>query len=146
MATCTGREYTTEIERTECIGNSLVTINNNFRSIDTQICSIVNDYVTPQLAIELNASFTILPEYHDKTIVINSANQVNITLPTTVPPGTQVSFIRALSGDVRFVGDTGVSVRSTPDNSFVSFAFVNSVATAYFWNNNTWFVFGDLIP
>jgi microcystin-dependent protein len=42
MADCTIRNYTSVIDRTECIGNSLVTINNNFESLDKEICDNTN--------------------------------------------------------------------------------------------------------
>lgn len=159
MAICTGRNYTTEIPKTECIGNSLGTINSNFENLDNKVCEIFNIAVDPLQAIEFSSNFTIVNEYHDKTIVVNSTDSVNdpvtITLPKGLDPGTQVSFIRndeTIEGtkDVVFAADAGVEVRSTPDNNFVRFAFPNSVATAYYWKNNgtkdIWFVFGDLIP
>jgi hypothetical protein len=43
MATCTGDQYVQNIERTECIGNSLVKINNNFAALDVAVCETGND-------------------------------------------------------------------------------------------------------
>ena len=43
MATCTGDQYVQNIERTECIGNSLVKINNNFKNLDVAVCETGND-------------------------------------------------------------------------------------------------------
>lgn len=43
MATCTGDQYVENIERTECIGNSLVKINNNFKNLDVAVCETGND-------------------------------------------------------------------------------------------------------
>lgn len=48
MATCTGTQYTQRILRTECIGNSLVTINNNFLNLDLEVCRLDNEIVTLQ--------------------------------------------------------------------------------------------------
>lgn len=147
MAICTGRNYTSEIDRTECIGNSLVTINNNFKNLDESLCSVINTVVTPLPALEMTATFTVLSEHHDRTIVIDSSSSVDIILPTGLPIGTQVSFIRGGTGSVKFASQNiSVNIRSTPTNAFISFAFQNSVATAYYWKNNTWYVFGDLIP
>jgi len=39
---CEGDEYVIPIPKTECIGNSLVTINNNFRNLDIAVCDIVS--------------------------------------------------------------------------------------------------------
>lgn len=44
-ANCTGDQYVQNIERTECIGNSLVKINNNFKNLDLAICGIGSTYV-----------------------------------------------------------------------------------------------------
>ena len=38
MATCTGDSFVQSIDRTECIGNSLIKINNNFATLDTALC------------------------------------------------------------------------------------------------------------
>lgn len=40
MDTCIGNKYVELIDRTECIGNSLLKINTNFASLDTQLCNI----------------------------------------------------------------------------------------------------------
>lgn len=150
MADCTGRNFTTEIDRTECIGNSLATINANFQNLDTEICGILNKDVPALPAIEVNSSFTVIDEYNDRTIVIDSANAVDITLTSDgITPGTQISFISLVPTGVivRFVAGTGTSnVYSTPSDIFNRFAFQNSVATAYYWKNGKWFLFGDLIP
>jgi hypothetical protein len=43
--TCTGDLYVERIERTECIGNSLVKINNNFKKLDTATCQTENNII-----------------------------------------------------------------------------------------------------
>lgn len=48
MAICTGTQYTQRILRTECIGNSLVTINNNFLNLDLEVCRLDNELVETQ--------------------------------------------------------------------------------------------------
>ena len=46
MATiCTGTQYTQRINRSECIGNSLVTINDNFKNLDEAACELNNDVI-----------------------------------------------------------------------------------------------------
>lgn len=42
MAACTGDLYVDYISRTECIGNSLVTINKNFATLDSAVCDANN--------------------------------------------------------------------------------------------------------
>lgn len=43
MATC---NYTSIITESECIGDSLVTINNNFANLNTGLCNIISQYST----------------------------------------------------------------------------------------------------
>ena len=43
MAICTGDSIVQNIERTECIGNSLTKINNNFKNLDITSCELGND-------------------------------------------------------------------------------------------------------
>lgn len=42
MATCTGNNYVQTIDRSECIGNSLVKINANFKALDNETCRVSN--------------------------------------------------------------------------------------------------------
>ena len=49
---CTGDLFVQRINRTECIGNSLVTINNNFSSLDSAICDANNIAADRQTIIE----------------------------------------------------------------------------------------------
>ena len=42
MAICTGDSIVQNIERTECIGNSLTKINNNFSALDVAVCEVSN--------------------------------------------------------------------------------------------------------
>jgi hypothetical protein len=51
MAICTGTVYTQRILRTECVGNSLVTINNNFQNLDLEACRLDNEVVALQNAV-----------------------------------------------------------------------------------------------
>jgi microcystin-dependent protein len=39
---CTGTNFTQNILRTECIGDSLQKINDNFRSLDSEVCNLYN--------------------------------------------------------------------------------------------------------
>lgn len=48
MAICTGNQYTQIINRTDCIGNSLVTINNNFKNLDIATCDLDNRVIQIQ--------------------------------------------------------------------------------------------------
>lgn len=46
MSTCRGNLFVQGIERTECIGNSLIKINSNFSELDTAICESDNKIET----------------------------------------------------------------------------------------------------
>ena len=43
QAECTGDFYVEEIDRTECIGNSLSKINSNFYNLDVAVCELENN-------------------------------------------------------------------------------------------------------
>ena len=100
----------------------------------------------PTPPISKVSSFTIDNTYHDQTILVDSTDTVYITLPTGLAPGLQFSVIRANTGMVQFAGGAGATVLSTPDNTFNKLAFTNSVASAYYANNNKWYLLGDLLP
>ena len=62
MATCTGDSFVQSIERTECIGNSLVKINNNFAALDIALCKasdVTNDIYNINGILKSNGTGTI---------------------------------------------------------------------------------------
>jgi microcystin-dependent protein len=74
MATCTGDQYVENIERTECIGNSLVKINNNFKNLDVAVCETGNDIeglislITSLSAAVQSSGFTGCVSYFPSTV------------------------------------------------------------------------------
>ena len=81
-------------------------------------------------------------EEDDEPTVSSASYDVRVGLD----PGLQFSVIRANTGMVQFAGGAGATVLSTPDNTFNKLAFTNSVASAYYANNNKWYILGDLLP
>jgi hypothetical protein len=68
MENCTGDNIVDRISRTECIGNSLTKINNNFTKLDQAICQTNNDFetlenllVNESLADTFNARLSLSP-------------------------------------------------------------------------------------
>ena len=93
MATCTGDSVVQTIERTECIGNSLVKINSNFKNLDIAICESGSDILMVSTAlVELSSKVTgtALAGLSSDTFVIGT------TLTETVGTGTTTTF--AVSG------------------------------------------------
>lgn len=76
MATCTGDQYVENIERTECIGNSLVKINNNFKNLDIAVCEFLNNTI-------ITKDSTTIKLTYDSTTRNLSADVIPLTLPTT---------------------------------------------------------------
>lgn len=82
MATCTGDKYTQQIDRTECIGNSLSKINSNFLSLDKAVCGLeqnVSNLTQNQL---LTSVIGISP------IVVTGNNSISVTNATQTADGT----------------------------------------------------------
>lgn len=61
MADCSTRNYTSVIDRTECIGNSLVTINNNFANLDQEICETSNRIDTLETNVGAIPTGAVMP-------------------------------------------------------------------------------------
>lgn len=94
-----------------------------------------------------NASYTAIDNDNQKTILMNNgSSNVSIILPAGLTVGLQISFIRLGTGLVTFVPSGGAATRSAPTDSFTKLAFTNSAATFYLGYNNTYYLFGDLLP
>ena len=75
MATCTGDQYVQNIERTECIGNSLVKINNNFAALDVAVCETDNDIesLNNRTTLNLNSLSAFLTTTQIETVIGSTA-------------------------------------------------------------------------
>lgn len=65
MDACIGNKYVELIERTECIGNSLLKINGNFATLDTQLCTLddlFNRMVSIEGIVKIEAGEAIVAE------------------------------------------------------------------------------------
>lgn len=89
MATCTGDSFVQSIDRTECIGNSLIKINNNFAALDIALCeaSDVTTTITSVSGIlKSNGSGTITAAVPavDYYVPGTNLNCLNITATGTI--------------------------------------------------------------
>jgi hypothetical protein len=101
---------------------------------------------TAQSPVLKTASFSITNKDHNKVFLANSTSTIIVTLPANINSGTDISVIRANTGAVNFAAGAGATVKSAPDSTFVKLGFENSIAGAICTGNNTWYLFGDLIP
>jgi len=77
MANCTGDVFVEVIDRSECIGNSLIKINSNFAALDGELCKIQN---------EVNAlpSTIALANLSGDIVSYNRTTQYNNVVPSTL--------------------------------------------------------------
>jgi hypothetical protein len=98
MATCTGDQYVQNIERTECIGNSLVKINNNFKNLDVAVCELENRSSIPSLNFcfrnkLINAQGLINQRGYISGATTTQANQYTVDRWRVVTSGQNLSFL-----------------------------------------------------
>jgi hypothetical protein len=99
--------------------------------------------------VEITTDYTLNVKDNQKTILVNSSNNITISVPLNLPRGTQISFIRVGSGEVHFRragANNNIFIRTTPTSSFTRLAFQNSVATIFCAYTNQYYLFGDLLP
>lgn len=101
---------------------------------------------TPTVISGTTATYTITDADFQKMIIVTSTVDVTITLPWNVSTGLDISIIRATANNVTLAGAAGITVESTPDDTFRKLAFNGSVAGAYYRGSSIWYVFGDLLP
>jgi hypothetical protein len=97
-----------------------------------------------------NTTFTLSLADSGKTIDINSATNVTVTIPanitgSTFPVGTQIAFIRSGTGQVNFITASGgplVTLQSKNGNKRIAAQY--SPATLIHKGNNVWILIGDL--
>lgn len=95
---------------------------------------------------EKTASYTLDDvDLKDNVIEMNSASATTVTIPTdsslSWPVGGSIDIIQTNSGEVTIVGDTGVTVNSTPG---LKLRTQWSSCTLLKRSPNTWIVYGDL--
>lgn len=121
MPSCNGDNYTQQIDRTECIGNSLPKINSNFQNLDAVLCETVTkleDYIqeTSTTSLSVVDSPTIDLSYNSKVRVL-SAN-INGKIPN-INGGAGV-----LTGMLK--SNVGIVSQAIPDTDFPSVSTVNT--------------------
>jgi hypothetical protein len=94
-----------------------------------------------------NTTFTLSLTDSGRTIDIDSATNVTVTIPanttgSTFPTGTQIAFIRSGTGQIVFEPASGVTLRSKNNNRKIAAQW--SPATLIQKSNNTWILIGDL--
>lgn len=119
-------------------------LTNNYNVLN--IRDLVSHVVGTKPPIYINGSFTLLNDYDNQTIIIDSGSNITVTLPAGLREGLQVSFVRGGTGNVTLTPGVGATVSTSPESNFRRLAFPNSVATCLLSKNNRYFIFGDLLP
>lgn len=103
------------------------------------------DWDTAQTVEEKTDSYTLVFSDAGKLLKINKETSVQITIPpessVAFGIGQRVDFVQYNTGQVTFVGDTGVTVISTPTSSLRA---QYSVASAIKIGTDEWLITGDL--
>lgn len=99
------------------------------------------------LSINTQTGTTYIPVFSDngKLVTLNNASAITLTVPTndavSYATGAQINLLQLGEGQVTVVGDTGVTVYSTPGANFRA---QYSAATLIKLNTDTWLLTGDL--
>lgn len=128
---CTGENYVQTIDRTECIGNSLVKINSNFKNLDLAACELeqrVADLGEIQ-NLSVRDSSTINLTYNTTTRVL-SAEVVGKVQTQNGGAGYTTGILKALEGVVS---------AAVPDADYVSLNITNAI------RNNVSFLSGQIV-
>lgn len=93
-------------------------------------------------------SFTLAPIHANNTMVLcTNSNDINILVPTEasvpMPIGTQILFAKMQSGEVTFVGDTGVSILSAGMKLKMGDQYAQ--AALVYIAADTWLLTGNLV-
>ena len=104
MATCTGDQYVQNIERTECIGNSLVKINNNFKNLDVAVCETGNDIesLNNRTTLNLNSLSAFLTTTQIETVIGSTATLDGAISATSKAQGSNYFPAAAYLADFRW--------------------------------------------
>lgn len=124
--------------------NTLLT--ENYNSVNVRDLINYTKKTRPPIYWNDNKDITLINEYDEQTIIINTTTDISVILPTGLFEGLQVSFVGAGNGKVTFVAGTGSNILTSPNSNFRRLAFTNSVATCLLASGNRYFLFGDLLP
>jgi len=95
-------------------------------------------------SLTVAGNFILTNADHNRTYVCTNSAPINITCPSGLKVGLQVSFIRGGTGEVTFINGAGTTLNSALN--FTKLAFTNSAGTVYLGQTNTYYLFGDLLP
>lgn len=103
----------------------------------------INDSTT---LVNKTSSYTVALSDAGKTLTIDSASDLDITIPpnssTAFPVGSRLDVVRIGTGAVTFVPDTGVTINSKNSNKKIAARY--SAASIIKTDTNTWVLIGDL--
>lgn len=103
----------------------------------------INDSTT---LVNKTSSYTVALPDAGKTLTIDSASNLDITVPpnssTPFPVGSRLDIVRIGTGTVTFVPDTGVTINSKNSNKKIAARY--SAASIIKTDTNTWVLIGDL--
>lgn len=89
-------------------------------------------------------SFEVEQAHANSTIFVNSQNDLTITLPNNVTPGTKVAFVKVSNGNIQFVAGNGTKITTSPNFTYTQltkkYAFVYAEYQIYLG----WILSGEL--
>lgn len=115
--------------------------------IATNSWLLVGDFepIGQSINAQTGTTYTPVLADADKLVTLSNGAAITLTVPTNAsvayPTGTRIDFAQIGAGQVTFVGDSGVTVSSTPT---LKLRAQYSGATLVKTGTNTWLLFGDL--
>lgn len=155
-----------QIAAEECLGDSLVKINNNterfqngINALNTGLSGVnttINNLNTTVLGLSTSiiqaeftvpgsgvTTYTVVASDIGRTIRMNASTVNQVRLPNTLNTGFTVSVLQEGLGRTEFVATGTGTVLRHPDNFFRLYKQW-SLATAVYIGTNTWVLLGDL--
>lgn len=97
------------------------------------------------LSVEVNNNFVVTTQLNNYTLLVNSANNVLIELPTNVEFGTKIGFIKIGNGDISFVPGFGATITAAPNSTFTKLTQKYVYGYAEYRNPSIgWHLYGEL--
>ena len=97
------------------------------------------------LSAEVSSNFVVTTQLNNYTLLVNSANQVLIELPTNVEFGTKIGFIKIGNGDISFVPGLSSTITAAPNSTFTKLTQKYVYAYAEYRNPSIgWHLYGEL--
>ena len=104
-----------------------------------------DDPIALPINTQTGTTYTLVLADATKLVTLSNASGITVTVPTNTSvafsTGTQINFAQLDSGQVTFVGDTGVTVNATPG---LKLRAQYSSASLIKISTNTWLLIGDL--